>query len=143
MKHLLYVAILILASCSKKEQLTETNSKTIFYKIQEVDNDGKTFESPIKRIDMDFIETIVRDNGHNHEGDDDDDDDDDDNPVPIKIETISLTKNGSNSVKIYWEAENEDNVNYYSIERSFDLTNWKSISIKEKLRGKYTHIDKL
>jgi hypothetical protein len=114
MKHLLYVAILILASCSKKEQLTETNSKTIFYKIQEVDNDGKTFESPIKRIDLELIESAISDNGHNHE----DDDDDDDNPVPIKIETISLTKNGSNSVKIYWEAENEDNVNYYSIERS-------------------------
>jgi len=139
MKHLLYVAILILASCSKKEQLTETNSKTIFYKIQEVDNDGKTFESPIKRIDLELIESAISDNGHNHE----DDDDDDDNPVPIKIETISLTKNGSNSVKIYWEAENEDNVNYYSIERSFDLTNWKSIGIEEKSGGKYAHIDKL
>ena len=78
--------------------------------------------------------------------DEDDDDDDDDYedcpPLDIDFETFKLNVINLNSVNIVWESVNETNVSHYSIMRSFDGKNFKSISIKNKETGEYSHIDK-
>lgn len=144
MKHLI-LAVLLFAACSKPN-ITTYDTKKVFYKLQEVDKDGKTTDSPIRYTDV----TIANKNGdegggghHDHEGDDDDDDDDDNhNPLTIKIETFVVKKINSNTIRIYWEATDEDNVNHYNILKSFDAENWDKMVEIVKDSGKYEYIDK-
>jgi hypothetical protein len=48
----------------------------------------------------------------------------------------------SNTIKVYWEATNEDGVSHYNILKSFDSKVWGSSVRLEKGGGKYTYIDK-
>jgi len=130
MKHLI-LAVLLLAACSKPN-ITTYETKEVFYKLQEVDKDGKTIESPIRSTNV----TITSRDG------DDEDDDDDHNPVPIKLETFVVVRLNSNTIKVYWEATNEDGVSHYNILKSFDSKVWGSSVRLEKGDGKYTYIDK-
>lgn len=131
MKHLIF-AVLLLAACSKPN-ITTYETKEVFYKLQEVDKDGKTIESPIRSTSV----TIT-----SRDGDDEDDDDHDHNPVPIKLETFVVVRLNSNTIKVYWEATNEDGVSHYNILKSFDSKVWGSSVRLEKGGGKYTYIDK-
>jgi len=131
MKHLI-LAVLLLAACSKPN-ITTYETKEVFYKLQEVDKDGKTIESPIRSTSV----TIT-----SRDGDDEDDDDHDHNPVPIKLETFVVVRLNSNTIKVYWEATNEDGVSHYNILKSFDSKVWGSSVRLEKGDGKYTYIDK-
>jgi len=131
MKHLIF-AVLLLAACSKPN-ITTYETKEVFYKLQEVDKDGKTIESPIRSTSV----TIT-----SRDGDDEDDDDHDHNPVPIKLETFVVVRLNSNTIKVYWEATNEDGVSHYNILKSFDSKVWGSSVRLEKGDGKYTYIDK-
>jgi major membrane immunogen (membrane-anchored lipoprotein) len=131
MKHLIF-AVLLLAACSKPN-ITTYDTKEIFYKLQEVDKDGKVIESPIRSTNV----TI-----ESRDGDDEDDDDHDHNPVPIKLETFVVVKLNSNTIKVYWEATNEDGVSHYNILKSFDSKVWNNQVRLEKGEGKYTYIDK-
>jgi hypothetical protein len=131
MKHLI-LAVLLLAACSKPN-ITTYETKEVFYKLQEVDKDGKVIESPIRSTSV----TIT-----SRDGDDEDDDDHDHNPVPIKLETFVVVRLNSNTIKVYWEATNEDGVSHYNILKSFDSKVWGSSVRLEKGDGKYTYIDK-
>jgi len=143
MKYIIFVLIFFLYSC--KETPINLENKIVYYKIAEVNYDGKTTETDIKYVklmlnDLTYRGPIV-DNG-----DDDDEDDDDEygdcHPLEIDFETFKLNVINLNSVNIVWESVNETNVSHYSIMRSFDGKNFKSISIKNKETGKYSHIDK-
>jgi len=141
MKYLIFALILFFASC--KETPINLENKIVYYKIAEVNYDGKTTETPIKYVklvlnDLTYRGTIV-DNG---DDDDEDDDDEDCPPLDIDFESFKLNVIDLNSVNIVWESVNEINVSHYSIMRSFDGKNFKSISIKNKETGKYSHIDK-
>ena len=136
MKHLIF-AVLLLAACSKPN-ITTYETKEIFYKLQEVDKDGKVIESPIRSTNV-TLQNKDEDGCGDH---DDDDDDDDDNPVPIKLETFVVVKLNSNTIKVYWEATNEDGVSHYNVLKSFDSKVWGSSVRLEKGDGKYTYIDK-
>jgi major membrane immunogen (membrane-anchored lipoprotein) len=131
MKHLIF-AVLLLAACSKPN-ITTYETKEVFYKLQEVDKDGKVIESPIRSTNV----TIA-----SRDGDDEDDDDHDHNPVPIKLETFVVVRLNSNTIKVYWEATNEDGVSHYNILKSFDSKVWNNQVRLEKGEGKYTYIDK-
>lgn len=132
MKHLIF-AVLLLAACSKPN-ITTYDTKEVFYKLQEVDKDGKVIESPIRSTNV----TIQ--NRNEDEGEDDDDHDH--NPVSIKLETFVVVKLNSNTIKIYWEATNEDVVSHYNILKSFDSKVWSDSVRIEKDNGTYTYIDK-
>lgn len=137
MKHLIYIPLLFLISCTKSVSPT-IQSKTIFYKIQEVDNGGTITESEIKQINL---ETSL------YSKNEDDDDHDghhcgDTTVLSITVGTFNLTKINPNSVKIYWESENEDNVKYYYVQKSYDSKKWEIIDLEPKNLGKYTVIDK-
>ena len=138
MKHLLIlIASVLLFSCKKTEPINQP-TQDLYYKIIEYSLDGKTSESPIKHINVNGVNQAVSDEG---DDDDDDDDDDDHTTCPIKIETISITQSGNNVV-IYWEAENEDNVNYYEVQKSTDALNYKQVTTKNvSSNGKYKVID--
>ena len=133
MKHLLIlIASVLLFSCKKTEPLQITETKDYYYKIVEFDVNGKTSESPIRHIG---VNQAVSDEGE--------DDDDDHTTCPIKLETISITQSGDNVI-IYWEAENEDNVNHYEVHKSTDAINYELINAKEvSSNGKYKVIDKI
>jgi hypothetical protein len=134
MKYLIF-AVLLLTACSKPT-ITTYDTKKVFYKLQEIDVDGKVVESPTRSTNV-AIQSKDGDEGHH-----DHDEDDDDYPLPIKIETFVVVRLNSNTIKVYWEATNEDNVSHYNILKSFDAKIWdNSISI-EKGDGKYTYIDK-
>ena len=134
MKYLIF-AVLLLTACSKPT-ITTYDTKKVFYKLQEVDVDGKVIESPTRSTNV-AIQSKDGDEGHH-----DEDEDDDDCPLPIKIETFVVVRLNSNTIKVYWEATNEENVSHYNILKSFDTKTWvNSVSI-EKGDGKYTYIDK-
>ena len=135
MKHLIF-AVLLLAACSKPN-ITINETKEVFYKIQEIDKDGEIlYETETRSIEVTTQSKIS-------DGDcDDDDDDDDDNPLPITIGSFTVTKINSNTVKVSWEATNEDNVSHYNILKSFDAQNWNKVIEIGKGSGKYEYIDK-
>jgi len=140
MKHLIYISLLFLISCTKSTSPI-IQSKTIFYKIQEVGNSGAITESEIKHINL---ETSL----YSKNEDDDDDDHDghdcgDTTVLSITVGTFNLTKITPNSVKIYWESENENNTKYYNVQKSYDSKSWEIIDFKPKKLGKYTVIDKI
>lgn len=144
MKQLLLLAIILLVACSKPIILTET--KTLYYRIQQVDKDGKTYTSIIQHADI--VNTVVARDGE--EGDDDEDDDDEDEDddhcdttvLPIKIGTFAVSKIDNNRIRVSWEAENEEGVSHYIIERSTDLKIWVvRLKYIPDLSGKYIIID--
>ena len=109
MKHLIF-AVFLLVACSKPN-LTINETKQIFYKLQEVDKDGRTIDSPVRTTS---VKITSKDGDEHHEGDEDEDDDNH-CPLPIKVETFVVVKMSPNTIKVYWEATNEDNVIYYNI----------------------------
>ena len=146
MKQLLFLAIILLMACSKPTILTET--KTLYYRIQQVDKDGKTYTSVTRYVRVD--DTLVARDGE--EGDDDDDDDEDEDEddddhcdttvLPIKIGTFAVSKIDNSRIRVSWEAENEQEVDHYIIERSTDLKNWVvRLNYIPDLSGKYTITD--
>ena len=136
MKHLIF-AVLLLAACSKPN-ITINETKEVFYKIQEIDKDGKIADETETRS----IEVTTQSKISDGDCDDDDDDDDDDNPLTITIGSFTVTKINSNTVKVSWEATNEDNVSHYNILKSFDAQNWNKVIEIGKGLGKYEYIDK-
>lgn len=145
MKYIIYALIFFLASC--KETPINLENKIVYYKIGEVNNDGKVTETPIKYVklmlnDLTYRGAVV-DNCDDEDGDEDEDDDYEDcPPLDIDFESFKLNVISLNSVNIVWESVNEINVNHYSIMRSFDGKNFKSIFIKNKETGEYSYIDK-
>jgi hypothetical protein len=136
MKHLIF-AVLLLAACSKPN-ITTYETKEIFYKLQEVDKDGKViYETETRSIDV-TTQSKISDG----DCDDDDEDDDDDNPLPITINTFAVTKVNSNTIRLCWEATNEDNVSHYNILKSIDTQSWNKVIEIKKGSGKYEYIDK-
>ena len=132
MKHLIF-AVLLLAACSKPN-ITINETKEIFYKIQEIDKDGKiVYETETRSIEVTTQSKIS----------DGDCDEDDDNPLPITIGTFAVTKINSNTIRVYWEATNEHNVSHYNILKSIDAQkNWNKVIEIGKGSGKYEYIDK-
>jgi hypothetical protein len=139
MKYLLILLLsVLLFSCKKTEPLQIVETKNYYYKIVEFDVNGKTSESPIRHIGVDQVVS-----SKDEDEDEDEDEDDDHTTCPIKLETISITQSGDNVI-IYWEAENEDNVNYYEVQKSTDAINYELISTKQvSPDGKYKVVDKI
>jgi hypothetical protein len=137
MKYLIF-AVLLLTACSKPN-ITINETKQIFYKLQEVDEGGKTIDSPVRTTN---VKTTSKGEFENQDDDDDDEEGDCDNPLPIKVETFVVVKLNSNTIKIYWEATNEDIVSHYNILRSYDTKTWINVVRIEKGGGKYTYIDR-
>jgi hypothetical protein len=137
MKHLILAVAILLASCGKPKPEVTTENKTLYYRIQQVDNDGTVTYSPIRAINIELsTNSAINDDGE-------DDEDDDDCPLSIKFETFTVVK-VKNSICISWEADNEENVTCYIIERSFNSKEWSSISnIPPNLNGIYRVIDNL
>jgi len=134
MKHLI-LAVLLLAACSKPN-ITTYETKEVFYKIQEIDKDGKiSDETETRSVDV----TIQNKIGDEGEGDDDDDDD---CPLTITIGSFMVTKINENTIKLYWEVTNEDNVNHNNVLKSFNSKNWDKVIEIGKGSGKYEYIDK-
>ena len=136
MKHLI-LAVLLLSSCSKKETLIESQQqiKTIYYFIEDVNNDGKIVKTPIKHIDIMPTNSSTKD--HDHDGDDDDDN----HTLPIDITTFTLTLTKTNSVSIKWESVNEENTHHYQIQKSYDSKSWNKIYEVIPNGGKYSYTD--
>ena len=62
---------------------------------------------------------------------------------PLPVTLISFTgKNNGNSNQLSWKVENEQNLNYYELQRSIDGQNFKGISqIKAAGNNSYTYND--
>ena len=140
MKHLILAVAILLASCSKPKPEVLTETKTLYYRIQQVDKDGTITYSPTRKINIE----LPTNSATNDDGEDDDDDDDHDHcPLSINFETFIIIKM-KNSIFISWEASNEENVMCYIVERSSDTKEWLSISsLSPNLNGIYRVIDNL
>jgi len=138
MKHLILAVAILLASCSKPKPEVLTETKTLYYRIQQVDKDGTITYSPTRKINIELpTNSATNDDGE------DDDDDDDHCPLSINFETFTVIK-VKNSICISWEADNEENVMCYIVERSFDTKEWLPISsLPPNLNGIYRVIDNL
>ena len=136
MKKLVFFTAIILAACTKSK--TTTNNQTIYYRLQEVDVDGKVTTSPIRYVKLYEMVTTIKDGGHHEQHDGDDDD----STLPIKLETFVVTKINNNQIRIDWEADNEQCISYYIIEKSTDSKNWVArLKYIPDLSSKYTIID--
>jgi hypothetical protein len=136
MKHLILAIAILLASCSKPKPEVTTENKTLYYRIQQVDNDGTVTYSPIRTINIELPTNSAT-------SDDGEDEDDDHCPLSIKFETFTVVK-VKNSICISWEADNEENVMCYIVERSFNSKEWSSISSQPpNLTGIYYVVNNL
>ena len=141
MKYLIILCAVILLSCGKPQpQIYASGNDVCFYKITEVDINGKSVSTPVKRISL--IDNAVNDD--DHDGDEDDEDEDDDHDgcdttvLPINISTFLLTLNGQSTVLIDWKSENEQNTSYYVVERSTDTKKWTPVAQRQKDAGVYS-----
>lgn len=132
------IAIMILASCSKPT--TPIQSGVLYYRIQQVDLDGTKTYTPVRRIKVESVASATSD-------EDDDDEDEDENehghctPLAINFTTFTV-HNVKNGIQVNWEADNEQNVSHYIIERSIDTKNWVGrLNYVSDLSGKYTITD--
>jgi hypothetical protein len=133
MKYLIIFFAIALFSCTKPQPIAYASGENLcFYKITQVDKDGKRTSTPIKYISV----------GVNN-GDDEDEDDHDHCPLPIIFESFTLMLLNTNVVQINWSATNEDNVDHYDVERSKDSKIWNSISsVPVSTDGNYSLNDK-
>jgi hypothetical protein len=137
MKQLIIIlAVILLAACNKPAPPVQTN--VLYYRIQQIDLDGTKTYTPVRRINVDLAANATSD-----EDEDDDDDEDDDHHTILAIDFTTFTvRNVKNSIQIYWEADNEQSVSHYIIERSIDTKNWVSrLNYVSDLSGKYTLTD--
>jgi len=137
MKYLIILFAIALASCEKPSQpsIYASGENVAFYKITEVDINGKSVTTPVKRVSL--ANTFVED-----EDDDDHDGDDHDGGcdttvLPINISSFLVTLSGPSTVLIKWESQNEDNTSHYIVERSMDTKSWLPIAQREKSFGVY------
>lgn len=145
MKHLILAVAILLVSCSKPKPEVTVENKVLYYRIQQVDNDGTVTYSPVRKINIELpINSATNDDGEGDGEDEDDDEGDDDDhcPLSIKFETFTVVK-VKNSIHINWEAENEENVACYIVERSFNSKEWLPISTLPPNNGIYRVIDNL
>ena len=139
MKQLIIIlAVILLAACSKPTPPVQTN--VLYYRIQQVDLDGTKTYTPVRRINVDLTANATSD----EDEDDDDDDEEDDDHTTLAINFTTFTvRNVKNGIQIYWEADNEQSVSHYIIERSIDTKNWVGRqNYISDLSGKYTVTDK-
>ena len=145
MKYLLLCVTIFLLSCSKPQQptISVNGENYAYYKITQVDIDGKTTSTPVKyvKLNSNTSKDILGDNGDGEH--DDEDEDDDHHTVPIIFESFTLTLIGSNMVQVNWSATNEQNVDHYILERSNDALTWNQVmNINVSVDGTYSLIDK-
>ena len=146
MKYLLLCVTIFLLSCSKPQQptISVSGDDYAYYKITQVDFDGKTTSTPVKyvKLNSNTSKDILDYNGDgDHDGDDDDDDDH--HTVPIIFESFTLNLISSNLVQVNWSATNEQNVDHYILERSNDAITWNQIiNVNVSTDGTYSVIDK-
>lgn len=138
MKQLIIIlTVILLTACSKPTPPVQTN--VLYYRIQQVDLDGTKTYTPVRRINVDLAANATSD-----EDEDDDDDEDNDHHTTLAINFTTFTvRNVKNGIQIYWEADNEQSVSHYIIERSIDTKNWVGRqNYISDLSGKYTVTDK-
>jgi hypothetical protein len=139
MKYLIILCAVVLLSCGKPQPpIYASGNDVCFYKITEVDINGKSVSTPVKRISL--IYNAVNDDDHDGDEDEDDDDHDgcDTTVLPINISSFSLTLNGASSILINWKSENEQNTSHYVVERSWDAKLWTPVAQRQKDLGTYT-----
>ena len=142
MKQLIIIlAVILLAACSKPTPPLQTN--VLYYRIQQVDLDGTKTYTPVRRINVDLTANATSDEDEDDDDDDDDDDDECDDHTTLAINFTTFTvRNVKNGIQINWEADDEQNVSHYIIERSIDTKNWVGrLNYVSDLSGKYTITD--
>lgn len=138
------IAIIILAACSKPTPPTQ--SDVLYYRIQQIDLDGTKTYTPVRRIKVESVASATSDEDEEDDEDEDDDNDDDEECEDHTTLAINFTTftvhNVKNGIQINWEADNEQNVSHYIIERSIDTKNWVGrLNYVSDLSGKYTITD--
>lgn len=66
--------------------------------------------------------------------------------LPVRFQSFYVTRQGSNS-QLNWSTSQEENNNYYAVEKSADARNWKQVAIvmgagTSSLVNKYSYTDK-
>ena len=139
MKYLILFFAVALFACTKPQPVIyATGDNVCFYKITEVDINGKSTSTPVRRISF-----TTNFDGDEHDEDDDDDDDDDHDGcdttvLPINISSFLVTLSSPSTVLIKWESQNEENTSYYIVEKSIDLKSWMPIAKCNKSLGAYS-----
>jgi hypothetical protein len=135
---IILITIVLLAACSKPNIVLE--NKTLYYRIQQADLDGTVTYTPIRKIKTESVANATTDED---EDDDDDEDGDCDGHYTLAIDFTTFTvSNVKNGIQVNWEADNEQNVSHYIIERSNDTKNWiTKLNYIPDHSGKYTILD--
>jgi len=147
---LILITIVLLVACSKPNIVPE--NKTLYYRIQQVDLDGTVTYTPVRKIKTEPVANLTDDEDEDEDDDDEDDDDEDDDDedgdcddhytLAIDFTTFTI-RNVKNGIQVNWEADDEQNVSHYIIERSIDTKNWIGrLNYTPNHSGKYTVIDK-
>lgn len=134
------IAIMILAACSKPT--TPTQSEVLYYRIQQIDLDGTKTYTPVRRIKVESVASATSDEDDDEDDEDDDDEECEDHTTLAINFTTFTVRNVKNGIQINWEADDEQNVSHYIIERSIDAKNWVGrLNHVSDLSGKYTLTD--
>lgn len=112
--------LVLLASCAKPLIETEIKKETLYYRIEELDEDGTKTYSQVETIKI-KVESC--------DGEGDDDDDDDDHTLAVTFVSFSVVLDKSNRPLLKWQVENEMPTNIYNIQRSIDAKSWQNITI--------------
>ena len=133
-KTILTPLVFFLFSCEKSIVSPSINEgDTLFYMVTQVSKDGKEYYSPIKVVrtylylappqSEDTCTTC---------------------PLPNKIERIDAYYIGERKVQVDWICYDDNDINYYLVNRSDDSKKWINLAkVQKNSSGQYIYIDKI
>jgi hypothetical protein len=135
MKALLPLLLITLFSCSKIDLTKKIETNILFYKINQVNLDGKEFSTPIKVVRLSYTDKPPYPPRPQ--------DSCDDCTLPIEIQFFNATYIGQNKVRLDWECPHEDDVSHYIVCKSYDSKDWINSIVVAKQKEVYLYIDKI
>ena len=132
MKKLIIAFSIFIISCTKNKVLNQENENILYYKLSQINYDGKEYVTPIHIVHWynNFSPPVSEDTCLNC-------------PLPLMIEEYKTLYIGNNKVEITWISNNEQDIIRYDIHRSKNSKDWSLIKSILKSSGKYFYLDKI
>lgn len=118
--------LLIFVSCGK-EQVVDTNQNNInYFKISQVNYDGKEYSTPI-RVVRDYLSSAPQSDDTLY------------NTTPLNITNFDVYVI-KNKIQLHWISSNEQDVSHYELLRSTNSKQWYNFASVKKKNCNYKYI---
>jgi hypothetical protein len=120
------IAILLIFISCNKEQVVDSNQNNInYFKISQVNYDGKEYSTPI-RVVRDYLSSAPQSDDTTY------------NTTPLNITNFDVYV-VENKIQLHWISSNEQDVSHYELLRSTNSKQWVNFTKVNKSNGEYNY----